>query len=155
MNLLDYQMASRTTALYPDRDQNLWYPTLGLIGEFHEWKLASDPLNRDKEAGDVAWYCAQICAELGETLDRAIAVAWVNSEESVVLMTLAEAVKKWHRDGAADEKRGKILSCVGWIWRQAVQRESEEQTMAILQANLDKLFDRKNRGVLQGSGDDR
>jgi hypothetical protein len=155
MNLVDYQTASRTTALYPDRDNNLWYPTLGLIGEFYEWKLASDPLNRDKEAGDVAWYCAQICAELGATLEAAIALVWVNPGESVVLMTLAEAVKKWHRDGAADEKREKILRCVGWIWQQAVQRETEAETIVILQANLDKLFDRRDRGVLQGSGDDR
>jgi hypothetical protein len=155
MNFSDYQIASRATALYPDRDRNLWYPTLGLIGEFHEWKLTQDPINRDKEAGDVAWYCAQICAELGETLDTAIAQSLVNPDESTVMMTLAESVKKWHRDGVAVDKRDRILSCVGWIWQQVVQRETLAATIAILEANLAKLRDRQVRGVLHGSGDDR
>jgi hypothetical protein len=155
MNLTDYQTASRTTALYPDRDHNLWYPTLGLIGEYHEWKLTQDPVNLAKEAGDVAWYCAQICSELGETLDNAIAHAMVESSESVVLMTLAESVKKWHRDGATTAKQEKILACVGWIWQQVLARENEAATIAILEANIRKLRDRQQRGVLQGSGDDR
>jgi hypothetical protein len=155
MNLTDYQTESRTTALYPDRDNNLWYPTLGLIGEFHEWKLTDDPVNLAKEAGDVAWYCAQICAELGESLETAIAAAMIEPQESVVLMTLAESVKKWHRDGSAAAKREKILACVGWVWQQVLARDTEAETIAILAANLQKLRDRQQRGVLQGSGDDR
>ncbi len=155
MNLTDYQTESRMTALYPDRDNNLWYPTLGLIGEFHEWKLTQDPVNLVKEAGDVAWYCAQICSELGERLETAIAAAMVEPQESVVLMTLAESVKKWHRDGAAAAKREKILACVGWIWQQVLARDTEAETIAILAANIQKLRDRQQRGVLQGSGDDR
>jgi hypothetical protein len=71
MNLTTYQQASRATALYPDRDNNLWYPALGLIGEFQEWKLAPTPIDKQKEAGDVAWYCAQVCAELQIPIDEA------------------------------------------------------------------------------------
>jgi hypothetical protein len=153
--LTDYQTASRLTALYPDRDNNLWYPTLGLIGEFHEWKLTSDPVNLAKEAGDVAWYCAQICAELQVGLEVAIETALAESQESVVLMTLAESVKKWHRDGAAPDKKTKILACVGWIWQQVLARDTQAETIAILEANINKLRDRQQRGVLQGSGDDR
>jgi hypothetical protein len=154
MNLRDYQTASRSTALYPDRDNNLWYPTLGLIGEFHEWQLAQDSANLAKEAGDVAWYCAQICSELGESLETAISQALTTTETATVLMTLAESVKKWHRDGIEAKKKANILACVGWIWQQ-VLGANEAATMAILQANIDKLRDRQQRGVLQGSGDNR
>jgi hypothetical protein len=156
MNFSDYQTASRTTALYPDRGNNLWYPTLGLMGEFYEWKLTQDPINLRKEAGDVAWYCAQICSELEASIEQAIDQAQdAQVDESVVLMTLAESVKKWHRDGAAIEKRSKILSCVGWVWQRAVEQATLTETAALLEGNIQKLCDRQQRGVLQGSGDDR
>jgi hypothetical protein len=155
MNLADYQQASRETALYPDRGNNLWYPALGLIGEFQEWKLAPTPIDKQKEAGDVAWYCAQVCAELQAAIDDAIAQANPQLNEAEILMLLAEGVKKWHRDGGDDTKRTKILTAVGCVWQIAVAQADPAQTAALLQQNIDKLRDRKARGVIQGSGDDR
>lgn len=155
MQLAEYQTASRETALYPDRDSNLWYPALGLIGEYHEWQMATDDSNRLKEAGDVAWYCAQLCSELKADLASAIAQPRTTDSSALILMQLAEGVKKWHRDGGDDKKRHNILQAVAWIWQTAVQQSTETETAALLSANIQKLRDRKNRGVLQGSGDDR
>jgi hypothetical protein len=155
MDFATYQQASRQTALYPDRDNNLWYPTLGLIGEYQEWKLAQTPEDKQKEAGDVAWYCAQICSELQTTIDVACASATLELNEAEVLMLLAEGVKKWHRDGGDATKYQKILTAVGTLWQTAVNQPTPEQTITLLQQNLDKLFDRQARGVLQGSGDNR
>jgi NTP pyrophosphatase (non-canonical NTP hydrolase) len=155
MDLATYQQASRQTALYPDRDRNLWYPALGLIGEFQEWKLAKSPADQRQEAGDVAWYCAQVCAELQVSIDSAIAAANPRLTEPDILMTLAEGVKKWHRDGGDDSKRQKILTAVGCIWQQVVQQSEPAATAALLQQNIDKLRDRQARGVIQGSGDNR
>ncbi len=155
MDFATYQQTSRQTALYPDRDNNLWYPTLGLIGEYQEWKLAQTAENKQKEAGDVAWYCAQICSELQTTIAAALAQSNSQLIDTEILMLLAEGVKKWHRDGGDDSKREKILTAVGSLWQLAVQQPTTEQTTALLQQNLDKLFDRQARGVLQGSGDHR
>jgi NTP pyrophosphatase (non-canonical NTP hydrolase) len=155
MQLTEYQTASRETALYPDRDSNLWYPALGLIGEYHEWQMATDETNRRKEAGDVAWYCAQICSELKEDLAATIAQPLTTDSSALVLMTLAEGVKKWHRDGGDDKKRHNILASVAWIWQTVVQQSTAEETTALLTGNIQKLRDRKDRGVLQGSGDNR
>ncbi len=83
MDFNDYQAAARQTAQYPDMGRNLYYPTLGLAGETGEVaekikKLMRDgegvltPERRDalkKELGDVLWYVAALCSELGLSMD--------------------------------------------------------------------------------------
>jgi NTP pyrophosphatase (non-canonical NTP hydrolase) len=105
----DYQKKAWDTAIYPERGNNLTYPVLGLNGEAGEVAEKVKKVIRDsegvvgeatrkilaKELGDVLWYVAAICSELG--------------------LSMAEV---------ADQ-------------------------------NLDKLNDRKERGVLHGSGDER
>jgi NTP pyrophosphatase (non-canonical NTP hydrolase) len=105
----DYQKKAWDTAIYPERGDNLIYPVLGLNGEAGEVAEKVKKVIRDsegvvgeatrkilaKELGDVLWYVAAICSELG--------------------LSMAEV---------ADQ-------------------------------NLDKLNDRKERGVLHGSGDER
>lgn len=109
MTFEEYQKESRRTALYPNRDNNFIYPTLGLTGESGEVAEKIKKVLRDKngivdeatkkeiakELGDVLWYLTQIGSELGISLD----------------------------DVATD--------------------------------NIKKLFSRKERGVLSGSGDNR
>lgn len=79
MTFDEYQRAARNTAQYPGAGENLYYPTLGLAGEAGEVaekvkKLMRDhngqltPDRRDalkKELGDVLWYVAALCSELG------------------------------------------------------------------------------------------
>ena len=79
MNFKEYQEKSAETALYPNRGQNFIYPTLGLVGEAGEVAEKVKKILRDndgkleetrvqeikKELGDVLWYVAALCRELG------------------------------------------------------------------------------------------
>ncbi len=105
----EYQKESRKTAVYPNAGNNFIYPTLGLAGEAGEVAEKIKKVIRDKngvideetkekiakELGDVLWYVAQLCTELG--------------------LSMEEVARK----------------------------------------NLEKLFSRKERGVLHGEGDER
>jgi len=79
MNFTEYQHFAARTADYPRRGQNLEYPTLGLNGEAGEVAEKVKKVERDsqgivtpeikhaiaKELGDVLWYIAALCDELG------------------------------------------------------------------------------------------
>jgi NTP pyrophosphatase (non-canonical NTP hydrolase) len=109
VQLSDYQLHSRVTAVYPDAGSNLTYPALGLCGEAGECAEKVKKAIRDDggvlseerraalaaELGDVLWYAAQLATEAGLDLDE------------------------------------------------------------IAEDNLAKLLSRRERGVLQGSGDAR
>ncbi|GMU21932.1 MAG: hypothetical protein AMXMBFR13_20200 [Phycisphaerae bacterium] len=109
MTFDEYQHASRQTAQYPDMGRNLYYPTLGLAGEAGEVAEKIKKLMRDesgvlsderrqalkKELGDVLWYVAALCSEMGLSMDE------------------------------------------------------------VAEHNVAKLRDRKQRGAIQGSGDNR
>jgi len=104
-----YQDAAETTAIYPNKGDNLYYPALGLAGEAGEVCEKIKKIMRDqkgfltdenedeiaKELGDVLWYVANLANEINRNLSE------------------------------------------------------------IAEVNLQKLEDRKNRGKLQGSGDNR
>jgi len=104
-----YQDAAESTALYPDKGDNMYYPALGLAGEAGEVCEKIKKIMRDqkghftednvddisKELGDVLWYVAMVAVEF-----------------NIALSSVAEA-------------------------------------------NLSKLQDRMDRGVLKGSGDNR
>jgi hypothetical protein len=154
MNLSDYQIQSRDTAIYPDRDRNLWYPTLGLVGEIAEYLTATD-LEKSKEAGDVAWYCAQICSEAGLKLDLVIDPIVHLEPITTCLGELAECVKKLYRDrqGEVSERDRMIIAfSLNHLWHHCIP--DSEQAL-ILSNNITKLQSRKSRGVLGGSGDHR
>ncbi len=84
MNLNDYQSKARQTALYPDRDHNYIYPTLGLAGEAGELANKVKKISRDhgdvldetqkqaiaEELGDALWYVSNLASELQLTLEE-------------------------------------------------------------------------------------
>jgi NTP pyrophosphatase (non-canonical NTP hydrolase) len=84
MNFTDYQTKSRRTAKYPAIGHPVVYPTLGLTNEAGEVAGKIKKIFRDKngiigeeelaalksELGDVLWYLAQVCTELGLSLDE-------------------------------------------------------------------------------------
>ncbi|MBM5797594.1 MAG: hypothetical protein FJ050_04215 [Cyanobacteria bacterium M_surface_7_m2_040] len=88
MDLRSYQIRSRETARYPQAGANPIYPTLGLCGESGEVADKVKKVIRDRggvfddalrddlklELGDVLWYVAQLCTELGLSLED-VAVA--------------------------------------------------------------------------------
>lgn len=80
----DYQQLSRKTAVYPGKDKNFIYPTLGLAGESGEVAEKIKKIIRDKkglidketkleiakELGDVLWYVSQLATELKLSLEE-------------------------------------------------------------------------------------
>jgi NTP pyrophosphatase (non-canonical NTP hydrolase) len=84
MDFNDYQQKSRKTAAYPAIGHAVIYPTLGLVNEAGEVAGKVKKVFRDKdgqidnetrealksELGDVLWYIAQVCTELGLSLDE-------------------------------------------------------------------------------------
>lgn len=79
-----YQKESRKTAVYPNQGNNFIYPALGLAGETGEVLEKIKKIIRDKggkldeetrekiakEIGDVLWYIAQLCTELGLSMEE-------------------------------------------------------------------------------------
>ena len=84
MDFNDYQERSRRTAKYPSIGHGVIYPTLGLTNEAGEVAGKVKKIFRDNEGiigdhekealtselGDVLWYLAQVCTELGLSLDK-------------------------------------------------------------------------------------
>jgi len=83
-----YQRGAASTAVYPGRGEGNWiYPALGLAGESGEICEKIKKAIRDdagtmteerrallaKELGDVLWYVATMCSELGLSLDEVAA----------------------------------------------------------------------------------
>lgn len=82
MNFEDYQKQATETAVYPERYKVI-YPTMGLAGEAGEVANKLKKIYRDRdgvidedavkevcaEIGDVLWYCAALCTDLGVGLD--------------------------------------------------------------------------------------
>ena len=82
MRFEEYQSAASKTALYPNRMNNIAYPTLGLAGEAGEVANIVKKIQRDDggiltnevreklkdELGDVLWYISACADELGLTL---------------------------------------------------------------------------------------
>lgn len=83
MTFEEYQVESRKTAIYPNKDSNFIYPTLGLAGEAGEVAEKIKKVLRDgngivsdekreeltKELGDVLWYVANLSQELSIKLE--------------------------------------------------------------------------------------
>jgi len=92
MDFDNYQIEARKTAIYPNKDKNFIYPTLGLVGESGEVAEKIKKILRDKngtfddesklalkkELGDVLWYLSNLCNELDFTLSE---VASANLEK--------------------------------------------------------------------------
>jgi NTP pyrophosphatase (non-canonical NTP hydrolase) len=84
MTFEEYQAEARKTAIYPNKDNNYIYPTLGLVGEAGEIAEKIKKVIRDnegviseekrgeitKELGDVLWYIANLSKELGISLEE-------------------------------------------------------------------------------------
>ena len=83
MDFDNYQIEARKTAIYPNKDKNFIYPTLGLVGESGEVAEKIKKILRDndgnfdnesrlalkKELGDVLWYLSNLCDELNFSLN--------------------------------------------------------------------------------------
>jgi len=84
MDFSEYQAKAQRTAKYPTIGHGVIYPTLGLANEAGEVAGKVKKIFRDKggvigdserqalksELGDVLWYIAQVCTELGLSMDE-------------------------------------------------------------------------------------
>jgi NTP pyrophosphatase (non-canonical NTP hydrolase) len=109
MNLNEYQLKARETAVYP-REYGIIYPALGLAGEAGEtvekvkkavrkggvsYRSHMDLQGVVKELGDVLWYVANLASDLGVTME---AVAMINLEK------LADRAQRDQLKGEGDNR---------------------------------------------------
>ena len=106
MNWNEYQDFTDTTAIYPDADEDLVYPILGLNGEAGEIAEKLKKIIRDgnyviteekceemiKELGDVLWYTARIARALDCTLEEVM-------EKNVEKLSKRKKENKLHGSG--------------------------------------------------------
>ena len=110
MNFKDYQEKAMTTAVYPGKGEGNWiYATLGLCGEAGEISEKIKKAIRDdggamsderraairKELGDVLWYIAALCSELGLNLQDV-------ATENLAKLAKRQSTGKLH--GSGDER---------------------------------------------------
>jgi len=172
MNLDEYQKLAKETAVYKE---TLIYPALGLGGETFEFLAKmGDPslVEISKEIGDICWYIAAIASDCDLKLSEIAGVEtfeelegypkadWIIIELAKGLAEVLETIKKILRDNNGillPEKIIKIQYGLKIILN-ALKEYTIEMDISlsdIAQQNIDKLFSRKDRGVIQGSGDNR
>ena len=169
----EYKEFIKTTAIYP-KDNAIEYLILGLLGETGELcntykKVIRDNLPESeylpklkKELGDVLWYFYQLGNE-SEIFDIEIAF---NKDASYIppktskLKTLSNTLIRLNTIINRNIDYSftvnnipylQLTKCLTTLIYYHLNSSIEE----ILQINIDKLSDRKERGVLGGSGDER
>ena len=157
MDLNEYQNLARETAIYPGQDSfiGLTYTILGLIGEAGEYKKNPDLA----EKGDNFWYLSQVAFELGLPFNL---ITHVNPNklkfddyvESVC--ALGNCFKKAYRDdnqSLTTKRRQELIEILQEAFYHLIQ--GDDNNGRAMEENIEKLFSRKDRGKLQGDGDNR
>jgi len=95
MTFNEYQIKSKETAKFPDKENIFIFATLGMMGEAGEvsekikkvWRDKNKVFNEEdreeikKELGDVLWYMSQLASEIGIELDD-VATNNINKTQS-------------------------------------------------------------------------
>lgn len=158
MDLNEYQTEALKTAVYP-LERALDYTVLGLCSEVAEFLV--DPSK--SELGDCWWYWAAILDALDTKPSELRPWEGVDYHWFMLLGIvgdLAGATKKAIRDDegrVTAERRVQLLELLArlrdMLYKAA--RNYHWSTDGVLVVNLNKLADRKERGVIKGSGDYR
>lgn len=166
MDLKEYSETALSTAIY---DKSTGYPVLGLVGETGElirkFNSCSDDEEINKEIGDVFWYLNAISSDyLYMNLYQLVRL---NDQVSVKtsfslgawnkVSKIAEIAKKAIRDSnnTLNKTQSSKLSLLLVQLYRMLENYASHELDDILQLNHDKLFSRKERGVISGSGDNR
>lgn len=121
-----------------------------------------------KEMGDAMWYLSRLCDhfdfDISTDLNKNLQIDTADSDEGerqveLAFMAAAEInghQKKSVRDDAdkVDEIRVNVREIVKAL-RKAAHHLGVHDLDVVMERNLDKLFDRKERNVLHGDGDNR
>jgi hypothetical protein len=154
-----YQKFCLTTAIYPEAGSGskmeLIYLCLGLLGEKKEWE---DSKRDIMEAGDVLWYLSQLSSYYGQELSN---LYGISGDDISADHNIYEALKKYIRDNRTPTNEvillmEKYMALLKFWYGYSINNPSIDETFKlIIMCNVDKLTDRKNRDMLQGSGDTR
>lgn len=164
MNWKEYQAKAITTATHDTKEKALACFLFGILGE---WSELEDKINSGvkddlikKELGDYSWYVANYAYKLGITSIKPEYVSFMVYEPWKVIAEFQEKNKKWYRDKnwQLDEEDmavvNKYLSLLyGFFLEMCKARNYNPSDIYVM--NIEKLFDRKARGVIKGSGDER
>jgi NTP pyrophosphatase (non-canonical NTP hydrolase) len=152
------------------------YTILGLIGELTELKECANSSTDDfelpekdkekivKELGDCFWYLSQFTMELGipfsqiESRDAAWKIEYYGPHYNCGL--ICELVKKTIRDNNGNVTpivKEKILKELRIVYSYLLWfcKIYNIDTNHVMEENIKKLFSRRDRGVLGGSGNER
>lgn len=183
MKILEYVKQARSTAIYPTAFSYPALGLAGETGELIE-KLASND-NIVGELGDVLWYlvnvaidieidfCEMVCNITNESfIPRTFQEVTVSLKTSkdfrdssiklpIYVGKIAEVAKKSIRDGYADklpfEKKVIVYESLRQIFICLFEicQKNNLHLEDVARTNIFKLKSRQERGVLQGSGDNR
>jgi NTP pyrophosphatase (non-canonical NTP hydrolase) len=181
VEIKDYAAAAVSTAIYPQSDRYI-YPSLGIGGEvgelceklgFLSWASREGRGPARKEVGDVLWYIAATANDAGLKMENLS--SWDTFEDlgqytfssTISIGRLAgrggavcELAKKCIRDDhrvLTDERRGKVKDALAVLLFDlaAICNSYGISIAEAAEENLTNLQSRKDRGTLQGSGDNR
>lgn len=176
----EYQQQALTTAIYPLK-REVEYTVLGLgseVAELADWlhpdyegsrHLGAWTSSMKKEVGDCFWYVAALADALKIPLEAVARSAnrYHYQELDAAYLTLVQdsgylqgLVKKAIRDDdghLTEDRRIKMIATLArvcWVLDNICAHLATTR-YAVMSDNLNKLADRKARGVLKGSGDTR
>lgn len=172
MNLSVFIARTDETAVYPDANRNtpleICYLTLGLCGEVAEFNRAD--MEDYLELGDVYWYAGRGYRALSELLGLDWRQEPKDYSDTVIAgglddwaLAAGNYAKKLLRDGMKSEylkALRDIYSDILVLLRLLAEQEFVNHGYIssrdeIFERLLEKLADRKDRGVIQGAGDSR
>jgi hypothetical protein len=148
MTLTTYQKKARETDIRQQTasvNLRLVCSVLGLIEEIEEYKENPSV----SEAGDIMWYIASICTELGINL-----VEVQTRPDYSTVISVAKLLKKTLRDhdGCMPvQYKQDMLTYLRRVYRSI----PEDSIPQVLEHNIFKLQDRLQRNVISGDGDSR
>lgn len=176
MRLCEYAKMARSTAIYPADDWFV-YPSMGVggeIGELCEKLDCGDIPGIRKEMGDVLWYVANTAIDAGLRMDELVDGCETFADLQRVpfadvtplkmaanALVICELAKKFLRDDGGKmfpTRREKVKLALGTtlLSLTSLCRSLRQFDLAeIAEENNTKLRSRKERGKLQGSGDNR
>ena len=158
MNLLEYQTEAHTFAAYPKTfgPQYVANALVEELGEFHgviaKALRRGAPPDRDAlllEAGDILWQIAEAATLLGVPLSNKAPTTrslWVVEEVAGLVLRLKDIDFKRQSPEIAFATRALETTLHAWTGFSLAQAAT---------ANIVKLTDRRNRGVIVGEGDKR
>ena len=169
MNLKEYSKIVDETAIYPQEVKHFGvaYTLIGMFDEMNEYmeKIAEGNKHTkeeiDAERFDVNWYICAFCKEVGLDFPEIIKDGMLKEppmenelETDINPFRLFGLVKKYYRDNKELDKE-KVTSMLISFVSTILEGLSSKEVKEGLQANYDKLIDRRERNVVSGDGDNR